>query len=921
MPTSDLGLQLLHTKLHRPVVDVDHIHRSSLLARLNRHRQRPLTLISAPAGYGKSTLASSWLAAGDVPGAWVSLDENDNDPRIFLAYFVAAIHSLFPGSLPKTETLLNAPALPPVSALAQSLINELDEIETAFILVLDDYHAIREKIVHDLLSQLLQYPPAPMHLVISSRYEPPLSIASFRAHRQMTEIRARDLRFSRREIGTYLNQVMTADISSEIVRELEQKTEGWITGIHLAVLSLRQLGEVDQCVSGFKENTHQNAIDRCVSLLPGKSRYIMDYFIAEIFSNQPELIKNMLLRTAILKQFNAQLCDAMYHAGDREKPPAMMGQEFIRWLRRSNLFVIALDNEGQWFRYHHLFQQLLERLLAKEFSPGAIAALHKAASAWHEQHGDVGTAIDHALETGDSKAATQVIERHRHVAINNDKRSLLEIWIAKIPQNHIGKEPGLLIARAWGLLFKGSLGAIPDILDRLDHHQETPVADPSLEGEIDFFKAVLLFWDGQIEDSLGRLQRALQKVDRSHIGARNEIEIYIAITSQMLGQGQAVIREYQQEINNEAQDGPRKANLIGSLVFICLLSGQLAQALKWVNMLLDVGIRTGNAFITAWGEYLLAYVHYQRNDLKVAARHFSRALESRFLLDLNVPIDSFAGFALAQQAMQHPEEADRAIEGMMEFARQSNNISHLSLADVVRAEVLIARGDLEAAEDLLPAAAPATETLFFWIVEPRITQCKLLLSKGSPGEVRHAAKRLDSLFHLARETHNIPRMITLLNLKAAACKKVSADDQALAHLERSLKLGQPGNWIRPFVRPGMEISSLFDRLDRTKFSGPYIDAVMAARDNEKKVIPNRKPSPQPFTRSAASQFNPAAPLTNREIDILDLLKGRLSNQEIADKLYISPETVKRHLYNIYRKLSVKNRREAATKIAALKILS
>ena len=524
MAVTDLGAPLLRTKLHRPAVDDAHIHRPSLLAHLNRHRHRPLTLISAPAGYGKSTLASCWLASADVPGAWVSLDENDNDPRFFLDYVVAAVHAIFPGSLPTTQTLLNAPTLPPVSALAPSLINELDAINTAFILVLDDYHAIKEKVVHDLLSQLLKHPPAPMHLVLVSRYEPPLSIALFRAHRQMTEIRARDLRFSRRETVAYLQQALGVAVSEDTAKKLEEKTEGWITGIHLAVLSLRQLGKIDQCLSNLTANNRQDAISQCLSLLPANSRFIMDYFIDEIFTRQPAHVKDMLLRTAILKQFDAGLCEAMQENCGSGVLPAMSGREFINWLSRSNLFVIALDNDGRWFRYHHLFQQLLVRLLKSEFSEATIAALHQNASAWLERHERVIDAIDHALASGDVTAASQVLERQRHTVLNNDNWPLLENWIARFPDDCLQNQPAILITKGWLSNFRGAIWAIPPILERLDFLRQNEALDPSLEGEIKFFKAVVLFWSGRIEESLDHVQRALCSIDKHRTGAQNEMD-------------------------------------------------------------------------------------------------------------------------------------------------------------------------------------------------------------------------------------------------------------------------------------------------------------------------------------------------------------------------------------------------------------
>jgi LuxR family maltose regulon positive regulatory protein len=922
MAATDHSVPLLRTKIHRPTVDDEHIHRPSLVARLNRHRHRPLTLISAPAGYGKSTLASCWVESADVPGAWVSLDENDNDPRFFLAYVVAAVHAIFPGSLPKTQTLLNAPTLPPVSALAPSLINELDAIDALFILVLDDYHAIKEKVIHDLLDQLLKYPPAPMHLALVSRYEPPLSIALLRAHRQMTEIRARDLRFSCRETAAYLQQALGVAANEETAKNLEEKTEGWITGIHLAVLSLRQLGKIDQCLSNLAGDNQQDAISQCLSPLPGNSRFIMDYFIDEIVARQPAHVKNMLLRTAILKRFDVGLCEAMQENSGSGKLQAMSGGEFISWLSRSNLFVIALDNEGRWFRYHHLFQELLIRLLKSEFSEATIADLHKKASAWLERHERVTDAIDHALASGDVTAASKVLERQRHTVLNNDNWPLLENWIARFPEDCQKNQPAILIAKAWLANFRGAIWAIPPILQRLEFLRQNEVLKPSLDGEIEFFKAVVLFWNGRIGECLDRVQRALGSIDKNRTGARNEMDIYFATASQMLGRGQSAIQKYQQAVYQQAKDGPRKARLIGCLVFVHLLSGDLAGALPWVRTLRDMGTDTQNQYISAWSEYCLGFIHYQRNDLKTAVRHFSQAIEWRFFLDLNSPIDNYAGLVLAYQAMQHPGKADETIGHMLEFTQQSPNIHLMNLALAVKAELMLAQGDpASAAQQIGGLHGPIDNSpMLFWMVEPRITRFKVLLSQA-PAQIQpKIAEHFDGLLQLAQAAHNIPQTIAILNLKAMACKQWNDTRLAVTSLKQSLTLAQPGGWVRPFVVPGPEMRSLFDCLDRNEFNGSYIDAIITALDDEKTGLSGTVSTPQTPSFPVSAEPNLATPLTQREIEIIDLLKGRLSNQEIADTLFISPETVKRHLYNIYKKLSVNNRREASAKIVALNIL-
>ena len=385
MAKKETALPILSTKLHRPPLAKDHLHRQHLLDRLEKNVHRPLTLVSAPAGYGKSTLLSCWLESCDLLSGWVSLDENDNDLRVFLSYFLAAVRTQFPDACNKTNAMLNSSALPSGSVLTHSLVNELDQIGSSFVLVLDDYHAISDKTIHGLIAELLQHPPGPLHLVLSSRVDPPLPLASFRARNQMTEIRVRDLRFSPEETGAFLEQLIGAPVDDIAAAILQEKTEGWITGLRLALLSLR----------------HRSDLNRMLENLPAESRYVADYLLAEVLLNQPEEKLEYLLATAILDRFCAPLCDAVCVPGSKFGECKIGGEQFLNWLEKSDLFVVPLDEQGRWFRYHHLFQQLLQSRLKQRFDPDEISALQMRASCWFAENDLIDEAIQYALAAGD----------------------------------------------------------------------------------------------------------------------------------------------------------------------------------------------------------------------------------------------------------------------------------------------------------------------------------------------------------------------------------------------------------------------------------------------------------------------------------------------------------------------------------------
>ncbi len=388
---------IVATKLHRPAMASDILPRARLLDKLNEGRQHPLTLISAPAGYGKSTLASCWVAACDCPNVWVSLDKDDGDPRVFLSYFLAAIRTAFPAAGQKTQALLDAAELPPVSVLARYLLNDLDEIDDPFILVLDDYDHIHERAVHDLLAGLLAHPSQTMHLALLTRRDPPLPISTLRARGQVTEIRVADLRFTAAEIAAFMAQMVKIPVDDATAAILGEKTEGWVTGLRLAALFLRDRKDLDQMVRNLR----------------GSFRYIADYLIAEVISGQPPAITSYMIEASLFDRFCAPLCEAV-HAQAAEGAQGggeIEAQEFIKWMEKANIFVVPLDEQHHWFRYHRLFRQLLQGQLKQLLTHEEIAAMHTRADAWFAQHGLADEGIEPRSLQGELSAGQLLTRR------------------------------------------------------------------------------------------------------------------------------------------------------------------------------------------------------------------------------------------------------------------------------------------------------------------------------------------------------------------------------------------------------------------------------------------------------------------------------------------------------------------------------
>ncbi len=902
--TTNIGI--IRTKLHRPQLTHDLVPRRQLLERLESCRRRSLTLVSAPAGYGKSTLVSHWLELSDCPCAWVSLDEEDNDLRRFLMYLSAAIQTLFPQALQDTLALATTHELPPLSALVRSLLNELDRIEPAFLLVLDDYHLIHEPAIHTLLAELTRHPPGSLLLVVITRKDPTLPLSALRAKDRIIEIRARDLRFSATETAAFLQNVLGTSTDETSAAQVLEKTEGWITGLRLVSLSLGQNRNVEQMLKTLPEDSH----------------YITNYLLAEVLTQQAPAVRNFLLQTAILNRFCAPLCE-MVRPGT--EACEIGGQEFIAFLKETGLFIIPLDEQQQWFRYHHMFQKFLLYRLRELYSQAEIAALHTRAGAWLVQHDLIEEALHHLLAAGNNTGAAELVERHRHTPMNEDKWYILEKWLSRLPDDIIQQRPGLLMARAWVSNFQGAFWAIPPILQKLESFIDPEdTTAQGLWGELDFFKGICSFWEGQGERSMKLLRHALERIPQAHIGVRNSAEIYFGVASQSAGQGETIVQSYQKMLYHERSESTRKGRLLGTLIFIHLLSGNLFQAHDASRQLLDMVASTNNSYLDAWGLYLLAHANYRWNKLETACDYFAQAVGKRYFLNMTAPFDSYAGLIFSYQAIQQAGKADDTIKLMLEYGRQAENPDYVALVRSCQARLSLLQGDVESAGQWLETVdlSSDTGTTLFWLEVPRITQCRVLLAQSSEDSLREATEKLRKHWQFSRATHNTPHMIEISLLQALAYQKQGQHDEALAAVERAVTLARPGGWVRPFVELGPEMASLLKCLNaRENIAAEYISQLLDAfKDEEPGAAPDVSAHDTPTHLSPHNQAL-LDPLTKRETEILTLLAQRLTNREIAEKLFIAPGTVKLHTIKIYRKLGAHSRREAVAKAGEIGLLA
>jgi LuxR family maltose regulon positive regulatory protein len=892
-------------------LDRNHVHRPHLLERLDQRRRRPSTLVSAPAGYGKSFLISYWLESCDIPSAWLSLDENDNDLRTFTAYFITAVETIFPGACRNTQALLNAPDLPPMAALATSLLNELDRIEQAFIMVFDDYHLIKETAVHNLLANILNHPPQSLHLVIVGRSDPPLPISTLRAQGQMTEIRTQDLRFTVAETATFFKLALGTQVDSATAIALEEKTEGWVTGLRLAALSMRRGGTLDPKLL----EPHVDA------------QYVMEYLFTEVFSVQPPETSQYLMGTAILDRFCGPLCEAVCSPGVDPLTSEFGGWNFIAWLKRENLFLIPLDPENRWFRYHHLFQSLIFNQLKRHCSTKEINALHARASAWFAENGLIEEALQHALAGGDIPAAMQLVARHGHQLMNDQQWQRLTRWLDMLPHDRIEQDPEMLLLEAWIYHIQHNLSNVVACLKRVEalcssSPPGTLANAKHIQGHVDALRGIQHYKSFDGENALVRLKRACENIPLHHIRARVFAHVFQLGAHQMLGDLAAGMSIYQEEMKAcILRNRKYHSTYLTALGYIYERDADLIAMRQTAEHALIAAKRHPLPDRVPFVLYLLGAFHYYRNELKIAEEKLTEMVETHYTASpMNFAHSAFA-LALTYQAQRKPGEARKISEAVVAHCVETNNADMLQTARAFEAELALRQGRLGEALHWAKKfhTIPLRSTDRFYM--PQLTRVKILLAQGTTDSRQAAADLLDQSLTFVRSIHNKRFQIDLLALQALLHDSQNNESAALKALTEALAVAEPGGFIRLFVDFGPRMADLLKRLLRQKVAVGYISRILAAfRDDARGALPIESDHPSSYSPSSSTQPL-AEPLTNRELEILDLLAQRLSNKEIAAKLFISPETIKKHLNNIYGKLNVSGRRQAVDKAETLGILS
>jgi LuxR family maltose regulon positive regulatory protein len=908
-----------------------------LIQQLNEGLYRKLTLISAPAGFGKTTLLSDWVAGSARSAAWVSLDEGDNDPARFLAYFIAALQGIEKGTGEGVVGALQSPQPPPAEAILTSLINEIATIPNGFTLILDDYYLIASPSINDALVFLLDHLPPQMHLVIATRQDPALPLARLRAGGDMAEIRARDLRFTEEEATTYLNKTMRLDLTPHEVAALEARTEGWIAGLHLAALSLR--GQASR--TGF------------IRAFAGDDRHVMDYLVNEVLSRQSEPVQRFLHHTAILDRLCSSLCQAVL--GGDESPTG--SQEILEYLERSNLFIVPLDNRRQWYRYHHLFADLLRHRLRRTAGIQGVAALHGIASEWYEQNGFSAEAFSHALTAEDFPRAARLAEQSaRQMFVRSELATILR-WVDALPGDLVGARPWLCVFHAWALRLSGqtfdavearlqdaerALGKRAQLALRMDQFERTALpADeaPSIAGHIAAIRAY----------------QALYSEPRTIELAHQAIE-YLPEEDFVRGLGALALgwaSRFSGDLVGASQafTEARTASLAAGNIYVAVaatcrlaytqaLGGRLHQAVESCQEALQMATRKDGLRLPVAG-YAYVYmggVYREWNDLEAAARYLMQGIDLcsqvGYIMDQVV---GYAALARVRQAQRDWSGARDALHSAEQLSlRMKGYLYARRWVEDCQVRLWLAQRDpsIDSGQGLAAAARWAQESglsvgdeLSFNRELEHVILARVLVGLGreQPGEshLADALGLLDRLLEMAETAGWWAKAIELLALQAMALQAQGDADQSLAVLDQALTLAEPEGYVRLFADEGPPMAQLLNALSgqRSAIRQSYLDRLLAAFEG---TAEDERPGTKADDQSFVARRSPSPiliePLSERELEVLGLIAQGLTNREVAARLFLTLNTVKVHTRNIYAKLNVHSRTEAVARARTLGLM-
>lgn len=947
----------LITKLYFPALRRNLIPRPRLERKLSETLARRLTLVSAPPGFGKTSLVAAWvhdikegmrkfddghpgISSNSLLAGWLHLDEDDNDAVRFFTYLVAALQRLDANLCLGIQSQLAGPLQPPVEALVTLLVNDLLEKEQHIVLILDDYHRIHSETIHKAIIHLIEQQPDNTHLIVITREDPPFPLPRLRARNEMIEIREQDLRFSIQEAADFLALTMGLKVSEEAVTTLTNRTEGWIAGLQMAGLSLQDCTEVEGLIAGFS----------------GHDRYILDYLMEEVVQRQPAQVQDFLLRTSILSSLCASLCDELL-IDDRSVSPLSTSfsssQEIIEYLERSNLFTIPLDHKREWYRYHHLFADLLSYRLKRQY-PEQLPLLHKRAYSWYISMGDMEEAMRHALAIPDYMLAADLAEGYLQQMIRSSHIASCLNWIQHLPSEVIRSRPYLCVSCAWVYILSGDFEAVSRYLEdsRLALENYEPVYSPVEQRWITQEEvrgnalAIQAYWArlrGDFAQTISLSQQALQELPV----VASETRCVVALTLGMVYLAIGKPEMAQKALTDAYEMGKgSRGNLFVAVTALCQLAGlavwrcNLGEAERLCHQAIEIGTIQSEKQISspavAYAHGWLAAVHNQRNEDAAARNHIERVFES---VERVGPMETkiYARLFQSRLALDAGNflEAGRLLKWVEERIQGYPAQGPVKTEWIVnRGRLFLENGEITGAFSWLASQGVNASDLaegsrnrndpqrIVWTRLPEyLLLARVLLAKG---EFPQAELLLDRICNAAETWQYIEvyleALVLLAVTTAVSSRSPQTSTQAINYLEQALRMGNPEGYIRPFLLAGESLVRLLRQAIIHDIYPAYANELLKQLYEHLRVASVRKPTVARQSDISTRTTAFVEPVTEREGQMLRLLAAGLSSTEIANELILSVHTTRSYIKSLYRKLDVHGRVEAVEKGRQLGLL-
>lgn len=864
-------LPLIATKFFPPPAPVRRVKRPHLVGRIEegvRH-QHPLILISAPAGYGKSALVAEWRESTQRKITWLSLDESDNEPLRFFLYLVTALQQAAQSIGTELIALLKANQLPPSETLIALLTADLLASKTPLVCVLDDFQHIQDPFILEILQQLITQ-PLPLQFVIVSREDPPMPLGRLRAHAKLTEIRATDLRFNHQETLRFFQEVMQIPLSENDLALLEERTEGWIVGLQLAALSMQ--GRHDPTA--------------VITSLRGDHRHILSYLTEEVLKQQSPSVQEFLLQTSILARFNAALCQAVTQRSD--------AAALLEQIMTSNLFLMPLDDQGQWFRYHRLFGDLLLSVLRRS-QPDRLQALHRRAADWFQSQDMPLEAIEHALAAGDFARAINLLETHTWTLLNQGYVRHLEAWMRSLPAEWRAQSLRTNLAFAWMSLLRGNFTQVTSHLQQVEFALENAAATGDLWAECLALKANLMQSQGKISEAIENAKKALEVVSPDNARVMGLAYLGLGAGYRQAGQFESARYALQQAVQFSQQSGDPVTGALATshLVLMSLQFGRLNFAARVSAQIIEQMERSKETVSPIIGVVYgaLGLVCYERNQIELAREHFLRGIRLGKLLGHHASLVytwlNLSRLLLAEGnldgAAKCLQDAQALIQtgapGWLKPTFLAHQVRFLLAVDnLAEAEAIMRQSGILTAEAALQASD-----------EIQLAYLRLLLKRRREADLLDGVKLAERIVALAEVAQRNHTTMLALILGALMIEKLGDAQTAAAWLERALVFGESEGYIRAFVDEGVEVARILERLSQTEYVHTLLEAFYR---------------PGRFTPRIHPSDGLVEALSKRELEVLQLLAQGMKYAEIAERLVISTNTVRFHIKSIYGKLGV-----------------